>query len=988
MTVRIEVRSNHPAAGQKVTRGAANLGVGGVTSCRVVHLYFLENDLGDEAIVRLCSLLLADPVTETWRVVRGEGQRASIPESQVALSQSALMLDSATTSTGDDSPPTPKPSLHIVEVAFRPGVTDVAAREAQRGMVEIGLPACEVATGVRYELEGDLSTDDLRKLAQQLLCNTTVQHYAIGEITVHFGQDVTAGDTVEIVPIRGLDDAALLALSKTRLLSLDLTEMRTIQRYYDDLGRDPTDVELETLAQTWSEHCVHKTFKAQIDFTHRNADGTVRSQERIDGLIHQYLRAATDAIWPDWLRSAFVDNAGIIAFDEEYDLAFKVETHNHPSALEPFGGANTGVGGVVRDVIGVSARPIATTDVLCFGPQDFPYDQVPEGMLHPARIAEGVVAGVGDYGNKLGLPTVNGAVIYDEGYLGNPLVFCGCAGLLPHGTHPTGARQGDLIVAIGGRTGRDGIHGATFSSAELTHETSELAGSAVQIGDPITEKGLIELVEAARDRALYTAITDCGAGGFSSAIGEMGEQLGVDVDLAKAPLKYPGLAPWEIWISEAQERMVLAVPPQNLDNLQQLADLWDVELSVLGTFTGDGKLVVRFEGRIVGEISMQFLHHGLPQRRMKAEYCEPSTMSTTASIERSIPGMDINDLLLAMLAYPSVASKEKIVRTYDHEVRGGTVVRPFVGPAMDGPADAAVLKPLGTWRHNRAVVLSNGVNPLLGRIDPYAMAISAVDEAVRNAVAVGADPDRLAILDNFCWGNPTYPDRLGALVRACQGCYDAALTYHTPFISGKDSLYNEFNGQPIPSTLLISAIGIAPDMTVCTTSTLKATGNRLYLLGETRVEMGGSLLHVLMGRQGGSPPTMPVNPLGRYRALHQAMRAGLVRACHDLSEGGLAVALAEMCIGGRLGAAISLEALMNGRDASALVVSLLFSESNGRLLVEVAADDASAFEAYFIGETLTLVGEVTGNGRLTVTVGGANVVDLSVEQLVKAWKGQ
>ncbi len=321
---------------------------------------------------------------------------------------------------------------------------------------------------------------------------------------------------------------------------------------------------------------------------------------------------------PTWLKSAFVDNAGIIAFDDQFDLAFKVETHNHPSALEPFGGANTGTGGVVRDIIGVSARPIATTDVLCFGPQDFPYERLPAGVLHPARIADGVVAGIGDYGNKLGLPTVNGAVIYDEGYLGNPLVFCGCVGLLPVGKHVTESHPGDLVVALGGRTGRDGIHGATFSSAELAHDTVETAGSAVQIGDPITEKGLIEVIEIARDQQLYTAITDCGAGGFSSAVGEMGKELGVEVELTNAPLKYPGLSPWEIWISEAQERIVIAVPPAKLAALQSVCDLWNVELSVLGTFTGDGDLRVRHQGKIVADMPMEFLHNGLPRRTMKA----------------------------------------------------------------------------------------------------------------------------------------------------------------------------------------------------------------------------------------------------------------------------------------------------------------------------------------------------------------------------------
>ncbi|MCB0099480.1 MAG: phosphoribosylformylglycinamidine synthase, partial [Caldilineaceae bacterium] len=489
---------------------------------------------------------------------------------------------------------------------------------------------------------------------------------------------------------------------------------------------------------------------------------------------------------------------------------------NHPSALEPFGGANTGIGGVVRDIIGVSARPIGCTDVLCFGPQDFPHDQVPEGVLHPQRIAHGVVAGIGDYGNKLGLPTVNGAVIYDAGYLGNPLVFCGCVGLLPRGSHPTAPQVDDLVVAVGGRTGRDGLHGATFSSAELTHDTAETTGSAVQIGDPITEKGVLELIEAARDEQLYTAITDCGAGGFSSAVGEMGSTLGVDIELTNAPLKYPGLTPWEIWLSEAQERMVLAVPRATLPRLQELAELWEVEVSVLGHFTGQGELCVRYNGDVVADLPMHFLHDGIPQRHLDAVWQAPA-----ASESAPPTPADLNATLLALLAHPNVASKEEIIRQYDHEVRGGTLVRPLTGPQMDGPADAALLKPLGTWQHDKAFTLSVGINPLLGRCDPYAMAVSAVDEAFRNAVAVGADPTQIAILDNFCWGNPTLPDRLGALVLTCQGCYDAALAYGAPFISGKDSLYNEFNGQPIPGTLLISAIGIAPDLHCRTTADFK-----------------------------------------------------------------------------------------------------------------------------------------------------------------------
>ncbi len=953
MTLRIEVRSKPARGGQPILQAAAALNLTGLRECQIVRLYFLAEDPGEEAVQRLSSLLLADPVMDqaSWH-----------------------SLANAPQSSHDDQ-------TWVIEVAPRPGVTDVPARELARGMVEIGLPACPVATGTRYELRGDLTTADLHRLARQVLCNETVQHYTLGPISPQFNSETVAGDHVEIVPIRELEDEALQTLSRQRLLALDLHEMQAIQEFYQEADRDPTDVELETLAQTWSEHCVHKTFRAAIDFTWRDADGTVRRSEQIDGLLKQYIRAATEQLQPDWLHSAFVDNAGIIAFDEHFDLAFKVETHNHPSALEPFGGANTGVGGVVRDILGVSARPIATTDVLCFGPQDFPVADLPAGVLHPKRIADGVIAGIGDYGNKLGLPTVNGTVLYDSGYLGNPLVFCGCVGLLPRGSHPTESRVGDLIVALGGRTGRDGIHGATFSSAELTHETTELAGSAVQIGDPITEKGLIELVEAARDQQLYTAITDCGAGGFSSAVGEMGKELGVSVELTHAPLKYGGLQPWEIWISEAQERLVMAVPPDKLAALQALADRWDVEICVLGRFTGDGQLLVHHAGKVVADLPMSFLHDGLPRRTLQAEWQAPAPVTQPAPTVS-----DANAMLLHLLAHPNIASKEAIIRRYDHEVRGGTLVRPLVGPQLDGPSDAAVLKPLGTWEHNQAFALSVGINPILGQRDPYAMAVAAVDEAFRNIVAVGADPDRIAILDNFCWGNPRLPDRLGSLVRACQGCYDAAIQYAAPFISGKDSLNNEYNGQPIPGTLLISAIGLVPDMQQTATSNLKAAGNRLYLLGEPVPTLGGSLFAQLLEYAGGDVPHSLANPLGRYRALHRAIRQGLVRACHDLSEGGLAVAIAEMCIGGRLGAQLRLaSAQAAGRPAAA--ETLLFGEANGRLLIEVAPAAAAAFEAQFAGEPLTLLGEVTADPRLVISLDAHPLIDLATTVLVDAWKG-
>ena len=669
----------------------------------------------------------------------------------------------------------------------------------------------------------------------------------------------------------------------------------------------------------------------------------------------------------------FVDNAGIIAFDDRLDLAVKVETHNHPSALEPFGGANTGVGGVVRDILGVSARPIACTDVLCFGPADLDESYLPAGVLHPRRIRDGVVAGIGDYGNKLGLPTVNGAVIYDRGYVGNPLVFCGAVGLLPSGSHPTEPRPGDRIVVIGGRTGRDGIHGATFSSAGLDAAVAERAGSAVQIGDPITEKGCIEVVERARDLGLYNAITDCGAGGLSSAVGEMGARLGAAVDLAAAPLKYPGLQPWEIWVSEAQERMVLAVPPRNLAPLQELCDQWWVEMSDIGSFGSDRRLVVHHGHLEVIDLPMSLLHDGLPRRTMAATHRDPVPSAGRAD---ALAGIDPAELVLGLLAHPNVCSRESIVRTYDHEVRGGTVVRPLVGPGADGPGDAAVLKPLGTWEHDMAVALAAGIAPRLTALDPWAMALHAVDEAFRNLVAVGADPDRVALLDNFCWGDPTKPDRLGSLVRAVQGCVEGARRYRAPFVSGKDSLYNEFEGRAVPGTLLISAVGVVADLNRATTSALTGAGHDLWLVGRGSPRLGGSLASEMLGIGDTRVPAPVRDPLDRYRAVHTLIAGGHVSATHDVSDGGVAVALAEMAIGGDLGLQVAIpcdaadaDTVDDGGEPASRPLATLINEAPGRLLLESPATERAVVAAT-LGNLGQRIGTVTGNNSIEIRVDG------------------
>ena len=926
------------------------------------------------------------------------------------------------------------PDAHIVDVFFHPGVTDTLAESVLLGAQLLGISGVErVATGHRYLLDRRLSESEVRTIAQALLYNPVIQDYELhiaqqgaetyaekadkDRQSADLVDEQAATPPVSSIPITGMSDQQLLALSKEGLLALDLDEMRAIQQYFREQQREPTDVELETLAQTWSEHCSHKTFKATINYREVDSRGSTLESETIHGLLKRYIMRATEEVRPDWLVSAFSDNAGIIRFTPTHDIAFKVETHNHPSAIEPFGGASTGVGGVIRDVLGVSAQPIACTDVLCFGPLTTPADGLPHGVLSPRRVAEGVVNGVRDYGNKMGIPTVNGAILYQPGYIYNPLVFCGCLGILPHGSHPHQAQAGDLIVVLGGRTGRDGIHGATFSSGEMSGEINARAGSAVQIGAPITEKKVADVVIQARDRQLYHAITDCGAGGFSSAIGEMGEQTGARVELAQAPLKYQGLAPWEIWLSEAQERMVLAVPPPRLEELLALCAIEEVEASVLGTFSDDRRLTITHQGQVVADLTMEFLHHGRPGRTLEAVWqrTEQATALASASgghfaqtIMRSLA-----PTLLALLRHPTIGSKEDVVRRYDHEVQGATVLKPLVGRAGNGPGDAAVLQPLpdltgqaATTPQRAGIILSNGINPLYGRIDPYHMAVNAIDEALRNLTAVGGDITRAALLDNFCWGNPNDPQQLGALVRAVKGCYDAATGFGVPFISGKDSLNNEYRtaGERLPviPTLLISALGVIDDAARSIDMAFKTPGNLLYQVGVTRNELAGSHYAEVVDQDSfaqlfprSAVPQVDIpTASATMKALGEAIRAGMVHSCHDLSEGGLAVAAAEMALASLQGVTIDLARLfvsdMQDVESATLNVVRLFSESPSRFLVEIAPEQLGAFEKYMrgAGVTITYIGAITNAARFIVQDGEEELINLHVNELQEAWKGE
>ncbi|MCC2629519.1 MAG: phosphoribosylformylglycinamidine synthase, partial [Thermomicrobiales bacterium] len=644
----------------------------------------------------------------------------------------------------------------LIEILPHPGVTDAEGDSLGEALARDGFPGVRARAGHRYHLRGVDEPATVAAAARRL-AHIVVESVAWRPASCPadldwwsgaFMPDAAPDPTVETIPLGGLDAAALQDLGARKLLSLPLQDLEAVRDHYATQGRDPTDVELETIAQTWSEHCAHRTFKATIHHREPGAPDLL-----IRGLLKSTIMAATNEVNRPWVLSAFRDNAGVIAFDRDHEISFKVETHNHPSALEPFGGANTGVGGVVRDVLGVSAEPIANTDVLCFGPLDTPADTLPPGTLPPERVYAGVVAGIADYGNKMGIPTVNGATLFDQGYVANPLVFCGTVGLAPRGRRPTQPRVGDLIVVAGGRAGRDGIHGATFSSDVLGATHAEL-GSVVQIGDPIVEKRLADALPRARDLGLYSAITDCGAGGLSSAVGEMASELGADVELERVPLKYDGLRPWEIWLSESQERMVLAVPPQNWPALQEIFAGEGVEATAIGHFTGDGRLRVRYDGAVVADLDCAFLHDGMPSRQLESAW-SPRDVAPSPGLPA---GIDLGELLERALADANVATKEPIVRQYDHEVQGRTVGKPFVGPQDIGPADAAVLRPIvRSWR---GLAVGCGINPWYGEIDPYAMALLAVDEALRNVVAVGADPARTAILDNFCWGNPHLPDRL------------------------------------------------------------------------------------------------------------------------------------------------------------------------------------------------------------------------------------
>jgi phosphoribosylformylglycinamidine synthase len=831
---------NNPYAQALKNQIKEDLGIK-LAAVKVYDVYYLDHHFQPEELSKAVKAIFVDPVL----------QKASL---NASLSQKAD---------------------YLAEVRFLPGVTDNVGNTAAEVLTDyFQLPKKpEVYSARLYAFKGDLTKKTVSKIVYGLLANPL-----INDCLIFSGKEWSSLNLAELKPKKikksqapemtyiklPHEPKALMRLSQERLLSLSLEEMQAIAAYYQSaivqkkrekvgLLPYPTDVELETLAQTWSEHCKHKIFNSQITFYDRHGQ-----KQTINSLFKTYIKKATEEISKekDWLVSVFSDNAGIISFNLTHNVVFKVETHNHPSALDPYGGALTGIVGVNRDPLGtgLGAELIFNTDVFCFGLPDLPASQLPEGVLHPKRVFRGVRKGVEDGGNKIGIPTVNGSIFFHPRYTYNPLVFCGTGGIMPKNingrpSHLKEVLPGDLIVMVGGRIGKDGIHGATFSSASLDETVPT---TVVQIGAPIVQKKMMAALLEARDLNLYRAITDNGAGGLSSSVGEMAQLSGgAEVWLEKAPTKYPGLAPWEIWVSESQERMTLAVPPKNITAFLKLMQCREVEATVIGTFTDSGYLKVTYHNQVVLYLNLNWLHNGLPTLKLVAKELSPS-QETSAPTEQRLKtnGLSPTGLLFKALSHLNVCSREKVIRQYDHEVQGTSVIKPLVGAFADGPSDAAVIKPLVD--DNAGLAISCGLNPNYGLIDSYWMATAAIDEAIRNCVAVGADPAKIALLDNFCWGNPVKsglnPDgdlKLGQLVKAAQGCYEAAVAFGTPFISGKDSFYNEYKIKDktvsIPPTLLISALGYLPDVNKAVTMDAKTPGDFIYIVGITKAELGGSI---------------------------------------------------------------------------------------------------------------------------------------------------
>lgn len=861
----------------------------------------------------------------------------------------------------------------VIEVGNKPGVMNPEISSLLKTVKALGIDSLEAAdTSWEYHFCGSLTDEQLKTICDRLLVNKTVAH-VIKKKPANLLIQGTAAN-VAIVPLSGMSEEKFAAYAKKQQLFLNNRELVAIRSHFTKLGRDPYDAELETIAQTWSEHCSHKTFKAPL---------VIDGAEKLP-LFTRLMQVAEQ--FDTHTVSAFEDNAGTFRFYDGYAIAGKVETHNSPSAIEPYGGAATGSGGVFRDIMGTGqgAKVIASTDMFCFAPPSIDAAEIPPGCLHPDYLLRRVVAGVRDYGNRMGVPTNNGSLHFHPDFRAKPTVIVGAYGIIPESRCAKGVPQvGDRIITVGGKTGRDGIHGATFSSDAMDDQTSTLSATAVQIGNPIEQKRTADALLAARDNNLIRAITDCGAGGFSSAIGEMAKDVGAHIELSHAPLKYSGLAPWEIWISESQERMVCAIAPKQADEFIDLCALYNVEATDLGYFTGTKKLVVTHHGATVCDLSMSFLHDGCPiiplamhapekeDRQQAEEYDVPATADEWIS------------RLTQILAHGNVCSKEPIVRQYDHMVQGMNALAPYAGIGADGPQDATVLTPL--YGKPYALIIGHGLNPLLNRIDPYRGSLWAITEAIANLVAVGGNPRDMALIDNFIWPKPN-PALLWALDQSMEACIDAMKMFKVPFISGKDSLSSSYkfpNGTTlhIPPVLCVSAFGKIPDVSKTISSDIKQSDSLLLLIGELDTHaMGGSVYEQLLEYESEKVPSIDGKKTAAlFEQLHQLIARGYINACHDVSEGGVAVAVVEMCFGGQKGAILDCASFGDTRFDH-----FLFNETAGCFVVEVSRDIYE--QGQFDSISHTVIGKTTETQSLQVTDKDQTLFDVTLDLLLQAWQ--
>lgn len=941
----------------------------------------------------------------------------------------AMLSNPVTQSTSVGKPQSPDKFDWAVEIGFLPGVTDNIANTAKESIDDLhkkkisnGDWATSRTTAIDgvyssqiFFLTGDLSEKDINQIAESL-ANPLIQRISIKsfeQFKKDNGMDVVfprvkldehpGADTVKILDesedtltIIGKQGIANKDGTRRGPLALDLAYMKTIQDYFKQQKRNPTDIELESIAQTWSEHCKHTIFADPID-------------EIKDGLYKTYIKGATNQIRKDkgdkdFCVSVFTDNSGAIIFDENYLVTDKVETHNSPSALDPFGGAITGIVGVNRDTIGfgLGAKPVINRYGFCFAdPNDldplYKGQNFTQKMLFPRMIMEGVVAGVNTGGNCSGIPTPQGFVFFDERYKGKPLVFVGTVGIIPkkinkRESHKKQAQNGDYIVVVGGMVGKDGIHGATFSSEAMD---SGSPATAVQIGDPITQKKLSDgIVKEARDLDLYNSITDNGAGGISCSVAEMAKECGgCYVKLDSVPLKYPGLAPWEIWISESQERMTLSVPKDKWEQFSDLMKRRGVDATIIGEFNDSGNCIVEYNGQKIMNLDMKFLHDGLPPRTIKTSYTKPKHEEPLFEQPE-----DLTDSLLSMLKQLNIAGYEFISMQYDHEVQAGSVIKPLQGKGRVN-GDATITRPI--IDSDRAVLVSQGINPVYSDIDTYDMAACAIDTAIRNSVAAGADPDYLALLDNFCWCSSNEPERLGQLKAAVKACYDYAIQYGTPFISGKDSMFNDFKGYDkdgnkvkisVPPTLLVSSIGVLESDLLAVSLDSKFEGDLVYVLGETNDELGASEYFAMIGEQktgkrfiGNNVPKVDAKTNKKlYNSLHTAIKQGLVASAQSVHRGGLGIALAKTAIGGMLGMELCFETLPGNFSRNDFS---LYSETQGRIVVTISPKNKEKFEQLMQGNSYAEIGKVTGDNKFSIKgKSGKQVVSTTVDEMLKCYK--